>query len=58
VQPRKAAPAVSIDISHILPAIEAATTQEALKAVWEANANLHAVQAFKQAITNRKSQIL
>jgi bacterioferritin-associated ferredoxin len=58
VQPRKAAPAVSIDISHILPAIEAATTQEALKAVWEANANLHAVQLFKQAITNRKSQIL
>ena len=58
VQPRKAAPAVSIDISHVLPAIEAATTQEALKAVWEANANLHGVKAFKEAITKRKEQIL
>jgi hypothetical protein len=58
IPPRKAAPAVTIDISHVLPAIEAATTQEALKAVWEANTKLQGVQAFKQAITNRKSQIL
>ena len=56
--PPQAPPAITIDIIHVLPAIEAATTKEALKAVWEANANLHAVQAFKQAITKRKEQIL